>query len=250
LILFCIPYAGGGAEAFDGWQQALSPGVEVRVADLPGRGMRFGEPLIDHMPTLVALLARQCWAPAGVPVAVLGYSFGAIAAYALTLHLQQLGRTPQRLLVGGAPAPFLPRRTAPRHTMSDEALIAELAALDGTPSDVLRNREVMAVYLPILRADFRTIETYDPVAGDPAGGRVHCPLSVFGGDQDPVAKVAELAAWQQLTDLESDLHLYHGGHFILQSQRDKLCRTVRALLALDEQAAPPPASRTARVAGG
>lgn len=245
MILFCIPYAGGGSEAFEGWQDALSPGVEVRVADLPGRGMRFGEPLIEDMPTLVEILARQCRAPAGVPVAILGYSFGAIVAYALTLHLQNQGRTPRHLFVGGAPAPFLPRATPPRHRLSDDALIAELAALDGTPSDVLRNREVMAVYLPILRADFKTIETCDL-----GGGGVFCPVFVFGGDKDLVAKAVELAAWQRLTDRGSELHLYDGGHFILQSRREVLCRAIRAALALGEQGAALPAAPTRRVAGG
>ncbi|MEH0971262.1 alpha/beta fold hydrolase [Micromonospora sp. CPCC 205546] len=228
MILFCIPYSGGGAEAFAGWREALAPTVDVRVAALPGRGERFGVPLVRDMPTLVEQMAEQCESWSSEPFALLGYSFGAAVAYALTLHLQQRGRAPRRLIAGAARAPFLPHVGPMRHQMADPALIAELVAFGATDPAVLADDELMRVYLPILRSDFEVAETYRP-----AEQKVACPLSVFGGTRDVFTPVADLKLWSRLSDRDTNVRLYEGGHFVLHTHRARICRAVRADLALD-----------------
>ncbi|MGP3922720.1 thioesterase II family protein [Streptomyces sp. 8N616] len=229
MILFCIPYAGGGTEVFAGWKEALAPTADVRVAELPGRGARFGQRLIEDMPTLVAELAEQCEDLSEDPFAVLGYSFGSTAAYALTLRLQQRGRTPRRLFVGGSRAPFLPRLEPIRHLMADAELVAELGALNGTAPEVLASPDLMSMYLPILRADFKVVETYQPIRE-----RVHCPLTLFGASRDQFVSTEDLSAWAQLggTD-DTEVRIYDGGHFVIHSERARICRAVRADLMLD-----------------
>jgi surfactin synthase thioesterase subunit len=49
----------------------------------------------------------------------------------------------------------------------------------------------MALFLSILRADFTMLETYTYVPEAPFG----CPLSSFGGLQDPNVSHADLVAW-------------------------------------------------------
>ncbi|MFI2782676.1 thioesterase II family protein [Streptomyces sp. ALB3] len=228
MILFCVPFAGGGTEAFDGWREALAPVAEVRVAELPGRGARFGRPLLDSMPALVADLAEQCEDLSREAFALLGYSFGSYAAYALALHLAERGRTPRRLFVGGSRAPFLPPRDRPRHLMPDAELIAELRALNGTDPEVLASAQLMAMYLPVLRADFKVAETFVPTA-EPAP----CPMTVFGASRDAFVPTADLSAWTRLGGATDEVRVYDGDHFVIRSERSRICRAVRADLTLD-----------------
>jgi surfactin synthase thioesterase subunit len=228
MILFCIPFAGGGEEAFHGWPAQLLPAAEVRPAALPGRGSRFGQPLLRRMDDLVVELSRQCETWAGQRLCILGFSFGAFVAYALTLHLERLGRGPERLFVGGNRAPFLPHQTL-RHLLPDNELVAQLAALGGTDDQVLRNPDIMRILTPILRADFEVAETYR-CTREP----VRCPLSIFGGDQDNFVPFQDLEAWRSLTFSSATLRTYPGSHFILQSHRERLCADIAADLALDE----------------
>ncbi|MCE7082628.1 thioesterase II family protein [Streptomyces sp. ST2-7A] len=236
MILFCVPFAGGGIEVFAGWQQELAPVAEVRVAELPGRGARMGDPLIDDMPSLVTDLAEQCEDLSRGAYALLGYSFGAYAAYALALRLAHTGRPPRRLFVGGSRAPFLPPRERPRHRMSDIELTAELRMMNGTTAEVLGNPELMSIYLPILRADFKIIETFPPVR-EP----VPCPLTVFGANRDVHVPTRDLTAWTRLGDGKTEVRIHDGDHFVIRTDRSRICREVRADLALD---ALNPASRS------
>src|SRR5690606_40364175 len=117
------------------------------------RGARFGHPLAEAMPDLVADLAGQCEGASREPFALFGYSFGSYVAYALSLHLARRGRVPRRLFAGGSRAPFLPPRDRPRHLMADAELITAPRALNGTHPQVLASAELMARDLPIPRPD-------------------------------------------------------------------------------------------------
>ncbi|ELX11422.1 putative thioesterase involved in non-ribosomal peptide biosynthesis [Janthinobacterium sp. HH01] len=231
MILFCIPYAGGDVEVFRDWQQALGPVATLRIAELPGRGRRHRQPLLHSMAALVEELAAQC--DTDEPLALLGYSFGATAAYALARHLEARGRPLTRLFVGGARAPFLPHTPPPRHLMSDAELAAELAAMNGTDPEVLGHPDLMAMFLPILRADFRVVETYQASVHDSVG----CPLTVFGAETDPFVPTADLQQWTRLGGDGARVRLYQGDHFIIHTQRASICRGIRADLAHDAAAA-------------
>ncbi|WP_372422059.1 thioesterase II family protein [Salinarimonas chemoclinalis] len=229
--VFCIPYAGGSEDVFDGWPEHLAPVAEVRAALLPGRGARFGEPLLDAMPALVEELARQVGDADGEPLVLLGHSFGALAAHALALHLEASGRAVARLVVSGSRAPFLPPQLPLLHTMSDAELTARVGDLGGTDPEVLAHRDLMAMFLPILRADFRIVETYAP-------GRVRlaCPMTVMGGRHDAIVPIPDLEQWRAVSRGETVLRLYEGDHFFIDSQKPRVARAVRADLVRDPMA--------------
>ena len=45
--LYCLPYAGGGAQIYRGYSDALPAEVEVCAVQLPGRERRFAEPALE-----------------------------------------------------------------------------------------------------------------------------------------------------------------------------------------------------------
>ena len=53
--LICLPFAGGAAATYRGWG-ALLPDVDVCAVELPGRGTRLGEPTIDTLAQVAAVL--------------------------------------------------------------------------------------------------------------------------------------------------------------------------------------------------
>ncbi|WP_415830127.1 thioesterase II family protein [Kibdelosporangium persicum] len=106
-------------------------------------------------------------------------------------------------------------------------LVVELRALGGFPDVLQRDRALLEMFLPLLRADLSVNETYRHVPGPP----LPIPLTVFGGHGDPRADDAELAAWRELS-ADSALFTYPGGHFYLEKRAPELLGVIRERLTV------------------
>jgi medium-chain acyl-[acyl-carrier-protein] hydrolase len=122
------------------------------------------------------------------------------------------------------------------YDLPDAQLIARLRALGGIPAGLLDARELIAMQLPLLRADLALNERYEyaPVA------RLDVPLSAYGGVSDPKVNPAELRAWQEQTTGPFSVQLLAGGHFFVQTAQPVLLRSLAAALyqAADELRGP------------
>src|SRR5262245_18244721 len=87
----------------------------------------------------------------------------------------------------------------------------------------------MQFLLPVLRADFAVCETYIYTAKPP----LTCPISVFGGLQDPRVSYAELAAWREQTCRAFIHRMLPGDHFFLHSAQALLLRALAQDLVQD-----------------
>jgi medium-chain acyl-[acyl-carrier-protein] hydrolase len=216
LRLLCFPHAGGMAHMFRDWGSYLPSHVEVCPVQLPGRGPRIGEP--PHR-TIAALVEDAC--AALLPYldgrfALFGHSMGAIVAFELARLLRaRHGVAPTHLVVSAHRAPGTPRKRPPIHVLPDDELVTELLRMRGIPQGVASNAELMALLLPVLRADFEAIETYSPTADAP----LDCPLTVFGGDADPLIAAADLEGWRHQTTRRFALHMLPGDHFFVTTNR-------------------------------
>ncbi|MGZ7050591.1 MAG: thioesterase II family protein, partial [Candidatus Angelobacter sp.] len=90
--------------------------------------------------------------------------------------------------------------------------IAELGRLNGTPAEVLADRKLLELFLPLLRADFQVIEAYQYQSQD----RLSCPATVYGGVKDAEVSLQDLQKWQEHTAAEFQLRLFPGSHFFIQ----------------------------------
>lgn len=209
------------------WQARLPRWIEVVALDLPGRGRLRREPLEHAMPAVVSRLLGALPSEAEQPFALFGHSVGALVAFELAYQLEQRGGTkPLITFVSGSPAPSI--RQSPLQstsTLSDDALMARLEQLHGTPTEALANPELMALVLPVLRADLSVAENYERHA------RLSSPLHVLGGGADSIGS-ADLWAWRQHTsERDIDVDILPGGHFFIHSSETEVMQLVERRLA-------------------
>ncbi len=221
LRLFCFPYAGGGASIFRLWATSLPAEVEVCPVYLPGRENRLREPLFTSLEQLIPVLGQALDPYMDIPFAFFGYSMGALISFELARHLRRGQRQgPVRLLIAADRAPHLPRPGPALHHLPDDEFRRALARFGGTPTAVLEHEELMEVLQPILRADFTLYETYMYAPEAP----LDCPITAFGGIDDPMISMQEIAAWNEQTRQAFMLHRLPGNHFFLQSEQNTLLR--------------------------
>lgn len=224
--LFCFPFAGGGATAFRGWQAGL-PDVEVVALQLPGRERRLREEPLRSVDELVPRLDEAIAGLVDLPFAFYGHSMGAVAAFELARRLRQQSLPmPQHLFLAARGAPQLERKAPPYDELSDLEFVDEInRRYGGIPVAILREPELMKLFLPAIRADFSILESYKYVEGPP----LDCPITAFGGALDKEIKTAAIQGWQQQTTGPFVFHEIPGDHFFLHTYRDQLLETVRAL---------------------
>ena len=85
----------------------------------------------------------------------------------------------------------------------------------------------MELLIPMLRADFELDDTYSMLPGP----RLACPMSVYGGNEDPEVDAACLAAWNDLCCVPATVTYMQGGHFYITHQRASLLEKIEAALS-------------------
>lgn len=228
LRLFCFPYAGGSSLIFRTWSNSLSSNIEVCAVEIPGRGRQIQFPPFSKIEPLVDAIASHIYPYLDKPFAFLGHSMGAWINFELTRLLRRkYGIIPVNLFISARRAPHLPSSEAVIHNLPEADFIEELRHLNGTPSEVLENAELMELFLPILRADFAVLETYIYTPESP----LECPIIAFGGLEDARVSFDELQAWQEHTKADFSLHMFPGDHFFINSAQLPLLETLTKYLS-------------------
>lgn len=215
LRLFCFPYAGGGASFYKNWSRYLPETIEVCALQLPGRESRLSESPCSEIRELVADIT-QITAGDRMPFALFGHSMGALLAFACARDARlNYGKCPSRLFVSARRAPHLPPRQSMVWALPRHDLLRKIRQLDGTNETVLASDELMDLYLPAIRADFKVNDTIIEFSQD---SRLPCPVTAFGGAFDPEMSYHELSTWSDYTMAEFSVNVFDGGHFYLRDQ--------------------------------
>ena len=213
VVLFCFPFAGGGASAFSNWAKTFGDRIAICPIQYPGRETRWSEPEFENLPALVNGIAgdfENCWPRR---FAFLGHSFGALVAFELARTLMQRGQpTPVRLFLSGARAPQLPVKEK-AHRLSDQDFLAKLRQFNGLPNELLEHQDLITSVLPVIKNDFRLFEEHDFKSGDP----LSIPISVFGGLEDQNVSIGDLLGWSIHTSKAFRSRFLKGHHFFLFS---------------------------------
>ena len=227
LRLVCLPHAGGGPTAFRTWAAGLPDDVELLSACYPGRQDRMREPIPASLAELADPLAEALLPLLDRPVALFGHSMGATVAYEVALRLERHGAVPRGVFVSGRAAPD---RVPPGdlHRGADDALIDTVRRLDDVHRAAWDDPDLAELLLPVLRADYRMIETYRP---PPVLPRLAAPVTAYAGARDTDGRLPDFEAWAQTTTGGFRLRIFPGGHFFLVPEEAALLTDLTAQLA-------------------
>jgi medium-chain acyl-[acyl-carrier-protein] hydrolase len=226
--LFCFSYAGGGASLFCTWPHDLSPDIEICAIQLPGRESRLTEAPYAEMGPLIDMLSAKIGPLLDRPFAFFGHSMGALVSFELARSLRRRSNlSPLHLIVSGRGAAHRSPRVVVDHRLPTDEMIGALRRLDGTPEEVLLNRELMELVLPTIRADFAVCGTYAYRHEPPLA----CPITAFGSRTDPHVSIDDLAAWRAQTNGPFSLRTFEGGHFFVRDARTSVLRAVQQTLS-------------------
>jgi medium-chain acyl-[acyl-carrier-protein] hydrolase len=228
--LICFPYAGGGPSVFMGWRHLMPREVEIFAVHLPGRETRIHETPSSSFVAAVDCVVAEVRRLPPLPTIYFGHSLGGLMAFETARRFEQesLSEAPLQLVLSGCAPPHVDKsgEDAPIWRLDDVRFIARLNALNGTPQELLDSPDLMELFMPMLRADFRLADE----ARTSIRGRISIPMGVFGGSDDEITR-EELQEWQRYATTPVSVQMFPGDHFFLKTAREALCAAVRRRVA-------------------
>jgi medium-chain acyl-[acyl-carrier-protein] hydrolase len=216
LRLFCFPYAGGSSEIYRSWQRWFPEQVDLCLVHLPGRGKHMSKPAFTQTVPLVSAIVERIIPEINVPYALYGHSMGATISFEVIRELSSRRCAgPQHLFVSGHRAPQWPRTEPATFHLPHNEFVAELKRLNGTPTEVLDNPELMELFIDLLRADFQMVETYQYHPKE----QLSCPITVYGGLDDQCVTQESCRAWQEQTSARCRVTMVKGDHFFIRNPK-------------------------------
>lgn len=218
--LFCFPYAGGSASVYLSWKKIIDDSIEIVPVELPGRGKRFSEGLCHNMNEVVNDIYSKLEKNfINEDYMLYGHSMGSWIVYYLTNEIIKQGiRTPGRLFISGREAPHIKKNLQVYHKMNDDEFINKIYELGGTPKEIIENADLLDIYIPILKNDYKLIETCQykkPIR------KYDFDITIFNGRDDDINQ-NDIYGWGEYTSKQFKVYNFEGGHFFINNHAKEM----------------------------
>jgi len=227
--LFCLPYAGGSATIYEKWKKNINSSIQLIPIEYSGRGKRFTQPLCDNLEEVVDDIYNIIKNNLDdTPYCFFGHSMGSLVSYELSHKIKELNHPqPTHIFFSGKSAPNIKSRDKDLHKLNDKEFKEELFKLEGTPKEILENNELMNIYLPILRSDFKVVEEY---MYTPKPEKLECNFTVIYGKDDDM-RINEICDWQKHTNQKCNFIKFPGGHFFIHDHTEEIVEIVNNIIS-------------------
>ncbi|MBD8498541.1 thioesterase II family protein [Paenibacillus arenosi] len=222
--LICLPYAGGGATAFQALRNQLLPNWDIISMDPPGHGSNE-EMLTDDLEELVRYYLNQYHHYFTDEFALFGYSMGGKIVHRMGQQLQSEGKYPKTVIISSMYPPDI--KVQKISHLERNLFLRHLVSLGGITEELIQHEEFVNYFLPIIRADFRAVEEHVCPDDTP----LHAPVHVFVGLQDERATPEAVTGWTNWADNVSFTY-FDAGHMFLSNQADEVAYKLNHILSM------------------
>jgi surfactin synthase thioesterase subunit len=224
--LFCLPFAGGNSYSYRKFQEHLADFINMIAIDLPGHGKYIRQPLLTHLEDMAAYIFQQINQKLTEPYAIYGHSMGTLLGYLVSKHIVQAKLMPPiHLFFSGHQGPPVSSKEGNWYALPKEQFITKVMAYGGIPKEIAAEKELMDLFVPIMRADFQAIANYHYKKAAP----LEIPITImFGSDED--ITYDEALTWQEVTNHPVSIHQFSGGHFFIFDHLPEICSLISQTL--------------------
>lgn len=224
--LYCLPPAGMSAVSYNAWQCYMRDFIDVFPIELAGRGIRYKDGLYldsdNAVNDIYEIIKNKI---DDQDYAIFGHCMGSWLAYELCRKLIFLGhRKPVHVIFSGKEAPHI-KNDKSIHNLPDKEFIEEIIKLGGTSEDFFEDDNMVKMFMPVLRNDFRIIENYRCPENK---GKLPFAISVFYGKDDTKLKTS-LHEWKSYSDISCNFYEFEGEHFF--PDIEKVIETINEILS-------------------
>jgi surfactin synthase thioesterase subunit len=217
--IIALPFAGGSKYSYNILEKHIPSNVDWVTLDYPGRGSRFKESLLESVEEIVDdLLSKVIPLIQNDNYMIYGHSMGTLIGYELAKKIIQKNfKSPMGLFFTGRGAPGFDKFEEKKSLLPKSVFLEKINEIGGLPKEILEHEELMELYYPIIKSDFKAVENYEflPMK-KPFFIDMHiCMGTKEIGEQKDKTPLASLKAWEKETYSSCSFELIEGGHFFI-----------------------------------
>ena len=220
--LFCIPYAGGSVSVLNELASEFD-GTTIKTIELPGKGIRANETPCESFGMAVKDCMKQFVSfPNYSMSTVFGYSMGGLLAFETVKRIFiNYAKLPENLVIAACdPPPSFPKKE--KISDYEESKFCDyLLNTGGITKEVIENEDSREYFLPIIRNDFRVLESYRETPFYPLPMKL---TIFFSTDEDNVEE------WERYTKYGCKYYKFDGGHFFIHKQYKTMAKIIKSLM--------------------
>lgn len=232
MILFCLPYAGGSETAYYNWKKYLDSSIELYPIELKGRGRRFNESCYKNIEEATDdIFERIKNKIIDDEYAIYGHSMGSLLAYELYYKIiEENMKKPKHIFFSGYEAPSVIRERENIYKLPDYDFMKKVIDIGGTPEEVINNNEILEIFMPIIRNDFKILENYKYKKRNK---KIECNISILNGKQDDI-NLEEILSWKNHVDMGLKLYNFEGNHFFINNNVENIVSIINNTLVKEK----------------
>ncbi len=216
--LFCLPFAGGNVYSYREFPRYHADFIDIIVLDLPGHGRRIREPLLTNIDDMVDDIFYQIKGDLGGSYAIYGHSMGALIGYVLSQKIRQEKMSmPVHFFVSGHQGPCVASKQKNWHLLPKKEFIEKVMEYGGIPKEIVAEKDLMDLFVPILKADFQAISDYNYKKTT----LLEIPVTVMIGLDEDIS-YEEALQWQNITTQKIVVKQFPGNHFFIFDHLPKI----------------------------
>jgi len=211
---------------------------DVVLMELAGRGQRIDEPFYNSIDDAAVDLSNTIAYEIceNDDYYIFGHSMGALLAFEVYYKLRERRiKPPKHIFFSGRIPPQILFRERNIYLSSDDddddAFINRVSQFGGI-SDDFKNDEVKAIFLPILRADFKILDAY---VYREKKEKIECDLSVLYADDDFSTPYTDLEKWVVHAGGKMKFCKFHGGHFFVNTSQTRISEYILNVVKADRK---------------
>lgn len=226
--LFCLPYAGGSKSIYHKWKNIMNNNIQLEPIELKGRGSRYSDGFYTNFEDAINDIYSQVEHKIMEDeYAIFGHSMGSLMAFELYYKIvENGGKIPKHIFFSGHRAPHCIRTKKPIHNLPDDEFMNEIIKLGGTPIEVVQNDELCKLVTPILKNDFRLLESYEY---NHKNNLIECDITVLNGEEDTLT-FQEIDEWKLHSSKNTRILTFQGGHFFINNNMNKIIKLIESTL--------------------
>lgn len=213
-------HAGGNATFYFKFLEYFPKDWEVYLIDLPFRAYQTNGIPLEKREDLFQFFTEIFSEFEADKIALFGHSLGAHISIELIHFLKNhLNTEPKWLGVSSKNPPNPHKTNTAILNYNDEELLLWLKKMNGTPKELLDNKDILNLFLPCIKSDMKLYIKLNTTFNDKE--KFDIPISVFYGNKDPSINPDDINNWDNFTHHKCDYNIYDGDHFYFNNKESK-----------------------------